>query len=99
MTAPARTSASQELGIFAQEHGPRRTSFGYATYVKFRTHDYAQLSWSDVCAAFQERYPGQWAVQFFPPAEDTVDDANVYHLYVLEDAPTGVNISRHSQKD
>jgi hypothetical protein len=79
---------------FSQVMGMRQTSFGWALYVKFRTEDYRPLAWSDVWAAFAALYPGRWAVQFFPPAEELVDEANIYHLYVLEDAPVGVSIHR-----
>jgi len=30
----------------------------------------------------------------FPPASDLVDEANIYHLFVLEWEPVGVNIKR-----
>jgi hypothetical protein len=28
----------------------------------------------------------------FPPASELIDEINVYHLYVLNDSPSGVNI-------
>jgi hypothetical protein len=52
------------------------------------------MAWSEVWATFADRYPGRWAVPFFPPASDLVDEANIYHLFVLEEAPLGVNINR-----
>jgi hypothetical protein len=37
-------------------------------------------------------YPNTWAVQMFPPESDAVDNANKYHLFVLETPPKGLNI-------
>lgn len=53
---------------------------------------YPLLSWSAVWEAFTEAYPGRWAVQVFPPSDALVDGKNVYHLWVLEDEPTGLNL-------
>jgi hypothetical protein len=79
--------------ISSQEMGERRTSFGSVLYVKFSRHDGKRIGWSALWRAFSSRYPGQWAVQFFPPVEDLIDEANYYHLFVLEDPPHGVNIN------
>lgn len=79
---------------FVQEMGERETSLGWALYIKVRTEDYRQLTWSEVWEAFAARYPGRWAVQSFPPAGELVDEVNVYHLFVLEGEPRGFNIKR-----
>jgi len=45
-----------------------------------------------VWEAFAEKYPGHWAVQCFPPAGELVDGKNVYHLWVCDTPPEGLNI-------
>lgn len=80
--------------IQAQEKGHRSTSFGAALYVRFSTPDYRELSWTEVWDAFSARYPGRWAAQFFPPADELVDEENIYHLFVFDEAPRGVTIKR-----
>ena len=79
---------------FVQEMGERDTALGVALYIKVRTEDYRVLTWSEVWEAFSGRYPGHWAVQCFPPAERLVDDTNIYHLWVLDDPPAGLDINR-----
>lgn len=79
---------------FIQEMGQRQTSMGQALYIKVLTSDYRQLSWSEVWQAFSDSYPGQWAVQMFPPASELVDEQNIYHLFVLEDEPRNLSIKR-----
>jgi hypothetical protein len=41
---------------------------------------------------FAAAYPGQWAVQMFPPADQLVDGKAVYHLFVCDEPPAGLNI-------
>ncbi len=77
-----------------QEMEHRHTALGCALYIRIYTNDYRQLSWSEVWDTFADAYPGQWAVEAFPPADQLVDEANIYHLFVLEDAPVGLNIKR-----
>jgi hypothetical protein len=82
------------MGAFVQEMGWRRTSFGETLYVKVRREDGRPMPWTEAWETFSAAYPGRWAVQFFPPAEELVDEVNAYHLFVLEDPPRGVNINR-----
>jgi len=79
-----------------QEMGYRSTSFGTVLYIRIYTHDYRQLSWTEVWGKFASSYPGQWAAQFFPPADEVIDEQNIYHLFVLEQVPRGVNINKRS---
>jgi hypothetical protein len=81
---------------FVQEMDVRVTGMGLATYIKVRTESYRQLSWSEVWTVFAAAYPNRWAVQFFPPESELVDDVHCYHLWVLDDPPLGVNINRRS---
>lgn len=90
MTRPfIQTMSVREISL-----GPDPRGHVTAIYIKVRTEDYRRLAWSEVWEVFADRYPGRWAVQFFPPAEELLDEANVYHLYVLGEAPSGVNINR-----
>lgn len=79
---------------FVQEMGHSSTVLGEALYIKVRTEDYRQLSWSELASVFNDRYPDRWALQAFPPKYQVLDEANVYHLFVLEDEPLGFNINR-----
>lgn len=77
-----------------QTMGDVRTSMGPAIYVRIYTNNYDQLSWTEVCEALHGIYPDTWAVQFFPPVGEAIDETNIYHLYVLEEDPWGVTIKR-----
>lgn len=87
------TSTCQGACVRTMEE--KQTSFGWATYVRVYRNDDAPMSWREVWEAFQRVYPGKWACEFFPPASELIDEANVYHLYVLEEEPRGVNIRKN----
>ena len=74
------------------ERGERDSCLGRVLQLKVWAPGYPVLSWSEVWSAFTERYPGRWAVQFFPPAGSLVDSKNVYHLWVLDSEPAGFNL-------
>jgi hypothetical protein len=82
------------MNTFVQEMGYVTTNIGQLLYIRIRREDYGPLSWREVWEVFRRSYPDQWAVQFFPPAADLVDDVDMFHLYVLDFVPTGVNIKR-----
>ena len=74
---------------FVQEMG----RCGPYLYIRIRTPGERPMGWEEIWAVFADRYPGKWAMQFFPPGNRLVNDANVYHLYVLPgDPPPGVDI-------
>lgn len=75
-----------------QEMGERETELGIALYIRIYTPNYQPLSWDHVWHVFQDRYPGRWAIQVFPTAEELVNDTNIYHLFVLDHKPRGFNI-------
>lgn len=83
---------------FVQIIGYRYSNLGTLLYLKVRTHDYRPLSWREVWGAYSAIYPDRWAVQFFPPASELLDESNVYHLFVLETPVEGVNV-RHRDPD
>jgi hypothetical protein len=82
--------------VFVQEMGPVETDLGPLLYIRIRREGYGPLSWRQAWEAFNRNYPGQWAVQFMPPALDLVDEEDIFHLYVFEPGavPAGVNIKR-----
>lgn len=95
---PRRTRKTDPRGAFVQEMEWRKTSLSSSPvlYIRIRREDCRPMSWPEVWAVFADRYPGRWACQFFPPASQLVDEANIYHLFVFEegDDPVSVNI-RH----
>lgn len=74
------------------ERGYRDSCLGRVLQLKIFTADYRPLGWREVWEAFAEKYPGKWAVQCFPPADQLVDGKNVYHLFVCDTPPSGLNI-------
>ena len=57
--------------------------FGEVEYLRVNMPDYSPMSWDDVWEEFQDNYPNRWAIQFFPPKYNLVNDNNIYHLYML----------------
>jgi hypothetical protein len=80
------------------EGSVHETSMGRATYVAITRPDGRAMSWREVYDCFSEVYPDKWAVQFFPPKDELVDRVNMYHLYVLDTPPEGVNIKPVNSK-
>ncbi len=80
--------------LTVREIEARETDLGPALYVKVQAAGHRPLSWREVWEAFAARYPGRWAVQAFPPADQLVDGKAVYHLFVLEPGyePAGLSI-------
>lgn len=78
------------------ERGRRESCLGSVLQLKVFAPSYRPLFWSEVWRKFSETYPGRWAVQCFPPAEDLVDAKAVYHLFVLDEgqAPAGLDIRK-----
>lgn len=70
----------------------RTTSLGEARYICIHTKQYRPLSWAEIWETFIDSYPGQWAIQSFPPEDCFVDEQNIYHLFVLSEPPQGFDI-------
>ena len=70
----------------------RDSSLGRVTWVKIHAPGYRPCTWREVWEKFAESYPGKWAVQAFPPADQLVDGKAMYHLFVCDEAPKGLNI-------
>ena len=90
---PSLRSGTGRLGS-VQTVEERQTSFGPALYVRVSRPDGRPMRWRDVYDTYSRVYPDSWAVEFYPPRAELVDEANVYHLYVLAEPPAGVNIRR-----
>ncbi len=78
--------------VTVTERGYRDSCLGRVLQVKVWAPGYPLLSWRQVYDAFSEHYPGKWAVQFFPPSCELVDSKAVYHLWVLDVEPWGLNL-------
>jgi len=61
----------------------RTPPWGKITHLKIYTPDYKRLSWQQVWQAFAAVYPDRWAIELYPPAAELVNDAHVYHLWLL----------------
>lgn len=79
-------------GVTVTERGYRESCLGKVLQLKVFGPGYRPLFWTEVWKAFVEAYPGRWAVQVFPPEGELVDGKAVYHLFVCEGAPEGLNI-------
>ena len=79
-------------GATLREIETRDTALGPAIYIKVSAPGYRPLSWREVWEVFARAYPGRWAVQAFPPADQLVDGKSCYHLFVLGGEPMGLNI-------
>lgn len=82
----------------SQDMGRRRTPWGTVRYIKIRRDDERPMRWSEVWATFDRVYPGQWAIEFFPPREELVDEANIYHLFVLDEPPVGFDLREKPER-
>lgn len=84
----------QHREALVQEVDSRNTALGPAVYIRIRRHDGHPMAWREVWDVFQEAYPDRWAVQVFPPRDCLMDEANYYHLFVLDHEPRGFNLLR-----
>jgi hypothetical protein len=84
--------AREEIRI--DERGRRDSCLGSVLQLKVWSPGYPPLLWSEVWDAFVTAYPGRWAVQLFPPAGDLVDGKAVYHLFVCDSEPEGLNLRK-----
>lgn len=75
------------------ERGYRDSVLGRVLQIKVFEDGYRPLGWTEVWEAFAERYPGKWAVQVFPPKDQIIDGKAVYHLFVLDGEPAGLNLN------
>jgi hypothetical protein len=72
--------------------------WGEVTRLKVYTSDYRRLSWLQVWQAVSVIYPDQWAVELYPPASELINEAHVYHLWLMAEAwqpPTHMNLAEN----
>ena len=74
------------------ERGYRDTAIGRVMQLKIYAEDLAPLCWGKVWGAYTKRYPDKWALQMFPPSDRLVDVKNVYHLWVCDSCPDGLDL-------
>ena len=72
----------------------RATPLGAALYVRIHRSDKAPMGFRELWDVFDAHYPEKWAVQVFPPRSDLLDQANKYHLFVLDTEPQDFNLMR-----
>ena len=78
--------------VLAARDEVRDTDLGPVTQIEIYEPGYRVLAWREVWEKFAETYPGRWAVQVFPPAGALVDGKAVYHLWVFDREPRGMNL-------
>jgi hypothetical protein len=71
----------------------RPTALGEALRVRIHRRDLAPMGWRELWEVFSAAYPGRWAVQVLPPADRLIDQVAKYHLFILPDAPHGLDIA------
>ena len=81
-----------EGAVIVKERGYSTSCLGRVLQLKVFDEAYRPLGWREVWEAFAARYPGRWAVQVFPPADQIVDAKPVYHLWLCEKEPWGLNL-------
>ena len=59
--------------VIVTERGYRASVLGRVLQLKVFEEAYRPLLWREVWDVFAARYPGRWAVQCFPPADQLVD--------------------------
>lgn len=79
-------------GLVITERNRRVSALGEVLQIKVFARDYRPLGWGEVWEAFTAAYPGRWAVQVFPPAGALIDGKAVYHLFVCDTPPVGLDI-------
>lgn len=72
--------------------GTRESSLGTVLHIRMWAENWERLTWREIWEAFARLYPGKWAVQVFPPADQLVDGKAVYHLFVCETPPQGLGL-------
>lgn len=76
----------------------RPTPLGVATYVRIHRDDMAPMGFRELWDVFSETFPGKWAVQLFPEKTHLLDQANKYHLFVLDNRPDAFDLTLPAPK-
>ena len=78
--------------ILIHEVDRRPTALGEVLRILVERADGEKMGFRELWDAFDARYPGRYAVQILPPRVHFFDQANKYHLFVLESAPQGMDL-------
>lgn len=70
-------------GAELQHCGPVATPHGQLEYLKIRRHDSKPMGWREVYDRLRLSYPNRWSIMFFPPERRCIDQANIYHVYLM----------------
>jgi hypothetical protein len=81
-----------EQGHLVTEKGVVQTALGPALRIQIERRDHDTMGFREIWDVFEHRYPGKWALQCFPPREHFIDQANRYHLHVLDVQPQGLDL-------
>ena len=73
---------------------PGPSALGIVRRVRIHRLDMAPMGFRELWNLFDAIFPGRWAVQVFPPQHLLLDQANKYHLWLLEVEPDGLNLCR-----
>jgi hypothetical protein len=71
---------------------PQPSALGTARRVRIHRLDMKPMGFRELWDLFDVLFPGRWAVQVFPPRRVLLDQANKYHLWLLEEEPDGLNL-------
>lgn len=74
------------------EQGWVQTDLGPALRIHLQRHDKAPMGFHEVYDAFANAYPGRWALQCLPPRKHLMNQANKYHLHVLDTQPRAFDL-------
>ncbi len=74
------------------EYGVLDTAVGPALRVQIERVDRGVMGFRELWDVFEAKFPGMWAVQLFPPRAHMFDQANRYHLHVVREEPTGLDL-------
>jgi hypothetical protein len=88
--SPSKTRLTES--VLRKDPIKRPTSCGVAQYIKISRKDGKPMRWDEIYAKFARAFPGKWAVEFFPPRTRLVNEGNFYHLWVLDEPPTGIDV-------
>ncbi len=72
----------------------RDTRLGRVLHIQISRVDGKRMGWRQILKVMHASYPGQWAVQVFPPEGHVLDMIHAYHLFVLPGKPEGLALGR-----
>lgn len=78
----------------------RPTPLGEALYLHIRRKDGRVMSYLELHTVFTTLYPEKWGMQMLPPEEVFIDMTNTYHVFMVDEVPTNMDLSaKHDTRD